>query len=236
MKQLVLLNPVTRRRRRVKFRSNPPYHEGFDKIFRKTRKTKRKTTRMAKSRRRRHSVRVVRRSHSRKRNRTTIVVPRRSPVLRAARRRFKVKASRALTIRSNPAGMMNKEIFVLGGGAAGAYYLTNFVLSKFGTTLPLAGNKFGKIAYAIGIPMIGAIVTRMVLKGRTGNSLALGMTVGGVASAISQGISTATAATTATTAATGQYLNSPPRPAGTPAVLGEYLQPVASNAFQGAWR
>ena len=120
-----------------------------------------------------------------------------------------LKRGRSITIRANPRrrrsggmrfgggnilgqvkGVFSKENLTVAAGGVGATVLTNFSLARTkadGTSLlPMpAGDKakIAKIAYAVGIPVIGAILTR-----KFNPSLARGMVFGGLINGIVEGI------------------------------------------------
>lgn len=90
------------------------------------------------------------------------------------------------------------------GGAVGASLLTGFILNKWGASLPLANNKYGRILYTLGIPVAGAYLVR-----KKNRDLAEGLVIGGLVMTINtlmQGFRAAVpAAAPAAPAALGSY-------------------------------
>ena len=86
-------------------------------------------------------------------------------------------------------GVFSKENLTVAGGGVAATVLTNFILSRTkadGTSLlpmPMTNVAAAKIAYAIAIPVVGAILTR-----RMNPSLARGMVFGGLINGIVEAI------------------------------------------------
>lgn len=180
MKSLMLLNA---RRRKKKARRSA------------RRATARRTTRR-RSTRRTTARRTTRRRSAR---RTT----------RRSSRAIRLKRGRSVTIMANPRrrsrrsggmrfggnilsqvkGVFSKENLTVAGGGVAATVLTNFILSRTkadGTSLlpmPATNVAAAKIAYAVGIPVVGAILTR-----RFNPSLARGMVFGGLINGIVEAI------------------------------------------------
>ena len=94
-------------------------------------------------------------------------------------------------ILSQVKGVFSKENLTVAGGGVAASVLTYFLMSRTkadGTTiLPMPADvntqKVTKIAYAVGIPVVGAILTR-----RFNPSLARGMVFGGLINGIMEAI------------------------------------------------
>jgi hypothetical protein len=164
---------------------------------RKKRRSKRKATARRTTRRRRSTRKVTaRRTTSRK-------------VSRRSGRTVSLKRGRSVTIMANPRrrarrssggrmggnilsqvkGVFSKENLTVAGGGVAATVLTNFILSRTkadGTSLlpmPATNVAAAKIAYAIAIPVVGAILTR-----KMNPSLARGMVFGGLINGIVEAI------------------------------------------------
>lgn len=92
-------------------------------------------------------------------------------------------------ILSQVKGVFSKENLTVAGGGVAATVLTNFILSRTkadGTSLlpmPMTNVAAAKIAYAIAIPVVGAILTR-----KMNPSLARGMVFGGLINGIVEAI------------------------------------------------
>jgi len=182
-------------------------------------KPKRKKVVMAHKKHRRTSLkRIVRRKHGR---RTTITIARRHKNKAVSRLAKSLRVKRPFTLRANPvSSFFSKENFVLATGVITAGMANQFVLGKWGSSLPLANNNYGNIAWRLAIPFVAALAVSKVSK-----NLAVGMAVGGIAQAAGQlvAVATSTVAAATTPANTqGEYLN--PRP------MAEYLSPQTVKA------
>lgn len=179
MKSLMLLNPRKKKRR-----------------------TKRKVSARRTTRRR-----AARKTTARRARRTTRRTARRTR--RSSRRSIMLRRGRSVTIKANPRrrsrrgglrlgagnimsqvrGVFSKENLTVAAGGVGATVLTNFILSRTkadGSSLlpmPATNVAAAKIAYAVGIPVVGAILTR-----RFNPSLARGMVFGGLINGIVEAI------------------------------------------------
>jgi hypothetical protein len=171
---------------------------------RKKRRSKRKATARRTTRRRRSNPRkVTARRTTRRTRRSTRRVSRRSrrsvmvnPRRRMARRRRKNAYHTNPRVRrmggnilAQVKGVFSKENLTVAGGGVAATVLTNFILSRTkadGTSLlpmPATNVAAAKIAYAIAIPVVGAILTR-----KMNPSLARGMVFGGLINGIVEAI------------------------------------------------
>ena len=171
---------------------------------RKKRRSKRKATARRTTRRRRSNPRkVTARRTTRRTRRSTRRVSRRSrrsvmvnPRRRMARRRRKNAYHTNPRVRrmggnilAQVKGVFSKENLTVAAGGVGATVLTNFILSRTkadGTSLlpmPATNVAAAKIAYAIAIPVVGAILTR-----KMNPSLARGMVFGGLINGIVEAI------------------------------------------------
>ena len=171
---------------------------------RRKRRSKRKVSARRRTTRRRRSTRkVTARRTTRRTRRSTRKVSRRSS------RSIRLKRGRSVTIMANPRrrarrsgggrmggnilaqvkGVFSKENLTVAAGGVGATVLTNFILSRTkadGTSLlpmPATNVAAAKIAYAIAIPVVGAILTR-----KMNPSLARGMVFGGLINGIVEAI------------------------------------------------
>jgi len=180
MKSLMLLNPRKKRRSKRKATAR--------RTTRRRRSNPRKVTARRTTRRTRRSTRRV----SRRSRRSVMVNPRR----RMARRRRKnayhtnPRGGRmGGNILAQVKGVFSKENLTVAGGGVAATVLTNFILSRTkadGTSLlpmPATNVAAAKIAYAIAIPVVGAILTR-----KMNPSLARGMVFGGLINGIVEAI------------------------------------------------
>ena len=170
---------------------------------RRRKKKARRSARRATARRRTTRRRSTRRTTAR---RTT----RRRTTRRTSRRAIRLKRGKSVTIMANPRrrsrrsgggmrfggnilsqvkGVFSRENLTVAGGGVAATVLTNFILSRTkadGTSLlpmPATNVAAAKIAYAVGIPVVGAILTR-----RFNPSLARGMVFGGLINGIVEAI------------------------------------------------
>jgi hypothetical protein len=172
---------------------------------RRKRRSKRKVSARRRTTRRRRSTRkVTARRTTRRTRRSTRRTSRK--VSRRSGRTVRLKRGRSVTIMANPRrrsrvgrmggnilaqvkGVFSKENLTVAAGGVGATVLTNFILSRTkadGTSLlpmPATNVAAAKIAYAIAIPVVGAILTR-----KMNPSLARGMVFGGLINGIVEAI------------------------------------------------
>ena len=199
MKSLMLLNARKRRksRRTRRSRRNPVGStKAFSANFPKSMGRKRRTTR----RRRVLSIRRYRLKGGRagvavrarkiyvsRRGRKSAIIVARNPRRRRSYRMNPLGGN----ILSQVKGVFSKENLTVAGGGVAATILTNYLLSmtKADKTslLPLGATaetqKMARIAYAVGIPVVGAILTR-----KMNPSLAKGMVFGALINGIVEGI------------------------------------------------
>jgi hypothetical protein len=198
MKSLMLLNARKRRKtRRRRSRRNPVGStKAFSANFPKSMGRKRRTTR----RRRVLSIRRYRLKGGRagvavrarkiyvsRRGRKSAIIVARNPRRRRSYRMNPLGGN----ILSQVKGVFSKENLTVAGGGVAATILTNYLLSmtKADKTslLPLGATadtqKLARIAYAVGIPVVGAILTR-----KMNPSLAKGMVFGALINGIVEGI------------------------------------------------
>ena len=198
MKSLMLLNARKRRksRRSRRTRRNPAgSSSAFRANFPKSMGRKRRTTR----RRRVLSIRRYRLKGGRagvavrarkiyvsRRGRKSAIIVARNP----RRRSYRMNPFGG-NILSQVKGVFSKENLTVAGGGVAATILTNYLLSmtKADKTslLPLGATaetqKMARIAYAVGIPVLGAMLTR-----KLNPSLAKGMVFGALINGIVEGI------------------------------------------------
>ena len=204
---------------------------------RKKRRSKRKATARRTTRRRRSTRKVTARRTTRRTRRSTRRTSRK--VSRRSSRTVRLKRGRSVTIMANPRrrarrsgggrmggnilsqvkGVFSKENLTVAGGGVAATVLTNFILSRTkadGTSLlpmPATNVAAAKIAYAVGIPVVGAILTR-----KFNPSLARGMVFGGLINGIVEAIKGYAPAETKKALGFAEYLDYTPMSAlnGTP--------------------
>ena len=197
MKSLMLLNARKRRksRRSRRSRRNPvgsssAFRANFPKSMGK------------KSTRRRRSLRI-KRFRSYRGQQAVAVRARKIYVSRQGRKKAIIVARnprRRRSFRMNPLGgnilnqvkgVFSKENLTIAGGGVAATILTNYLLSMTkadkSSLLPLGATpdtqKLARIGYAVGIPVLGAILTR-----KMNPSLAKGMVFGALINGIVEGI------------------------------------------------
>ena len=200
MKSLMLLNARKRRKSRKsrrRTRRNPAlgstaaYAANFPKSMGKKRSRRRsRTLRIKKYSLPGGRVGLTVRAKSvkiRRRGRKTAFIMARNPRRRRSYRMNPLGGN----ILSQVKGVFSKENLTVAGGGVAATILTNYLLSMTKTDktslLPLGATaetqKMARIAYAIGIPVIGAILTR-----KMNPSLAKGMVFGALINGIVEGI------------------------------------------------
>ena len=180
MKSLMLLNP-----RKKKRRSKRKVSARRTTRRRSTRRTTaRRTTRRTARRTRRTSRRSSRAIRLKRGKSVTIMANPRRRSRRSGGMRFG-----AGNILSQVKGVFSRENLTVAGGGVAATVLTNFILSRTkadGSSLlpmPATNTAAAKIAYAVGIPVVGAILTR-----KFNPSLARGMVFGGLINGIVEAI------------------------------------------------
>ena len=212
MKSLMLLNARKRRksRRSRRSRRNPvgsssAFRANFPKSMGK------------KPTRRRRSLRI-KRFRSYRGQQAVAVRARKIYVSRQGRKKAIIVARnprRRRSYRMNPLGgnimsqvksVFSKENLTLAAGGVGATVLTNYILKM--PNLPMPANtetqKLAKLGYAVGIPVLGAMLTR-----KFNPSLAKGMLFGGLVNGITIAIK-AYAPAAATTLGFSEYLDYTP--------------------------
>lgn len=209
MKSLMLLNPRRKKRRskrKVSARRTTRRRRSTRKVTaRRTRRTTRRTRRTS-----RRSSRAIRL----KRGKSVTIMA--NPRRRSRRGGMRLGAG---NIMSQVRNVFSKENLTVAGGGVAATVLTNFILSRTkadGTSLlpmPATNVAAAKIAYAIGIPVVGAVLTR-----RFNPSLARGMVFGGLINGIVEAIKGYAPAETKRALGFAEYLDYTPMSAlnGTP--------------------
>ena len=209
MKSLMLLNPRRKKRRskrKVSARRTTRRRRSTRKVTaRRTRRTTRRTRRTS-----RRSSRAIRL----KRGKSVTIMA--NPRRRSRRGGLRLGAG---NIMSQVRNVFSKENLTVAGGGVAATVLTNFILSRTkadGTSLlpmPATNVAAAKIAYAIGIPVVGAVLTR-----RFNPSLARGMVFGGLINGIVEAIKGYAPAETKKALGFAEYLDYTPMSAlnGTP--------------------
>ena len=198
MKSLMLLNARRRRKTRRKSRRNPSatYRKNYSRIFRKSRKSARRRSGVRRARR--LSIRRYRLSGGRqglavrarriyvsRRGRKSALIVARNPRRRSRSRRNPMIPSLG-GITAQVKGLFSKENLTIAAGGVAATVVTQYALNlkRDGKPLlPLPANpemaKVASIAYAVGIPFVGALVTRRFSPGA-----AKGMLFGGLINGI----------------------------------------------------
>lgn len=217
MKSLMLLNARKRRksRRSRRSRRNPVGStSAFRANFPKSMGRKRRTTRR---RRRTLSIRRYRLKGGRaglavrarkiyvsRRGRKAAIIVARNP-RRRSRRSYRMNPLGG-NIMSQVKSVFSKENLTLAAGGVGATVLTNYILKM--PNLPMPANtetqKLAKLGYAVGIPVLGAMLTR-----KFNPSLAKGMLFGGLVNGLTIAIKSYAPAA-ATTLGFSEYLDNTP--------------------------
>ena len=209
MKSLMLLNPRKKKRRtkrKVSARRTTRRRSTRKVTARRTTRRTRRSTRRA-SRRSSRSIRL-------KRGKSVTVMA--NPRRRSRRSGGRMSYG---NIMSQVKNVFSKENLTVAAGGVGATVLTNFILSRTkadGSSLlpmPATNVAAAKIAYAVGIPVVGAILTR-----KFNPSLARGMVFGGLINGIVEAIKGYAPAETKKALGFAEYLEYTPMSAlnGTP--------------------
>jgi hypothetical protein len=179
MKSLMLLNPRKKKRRSKRKASA-------------RRTTRRRSTRRTTARRTtRRTTRRTRRTSRRSSRAIRLKRGKSVTIMANPRRRSRRSSGMRMggNILSQVKGVFSRENLTVAGGGVAATVLTNFILSRTkadGSSLlpmPATNVAAAKIAYAVGIPVVGAILTR-----RFNPSLARGMVFGGLINGIVEAI------------------------------------------------
>ena len=220
MKSLMLLNARKRRKSRRarpnarrRTRRTRPNPAGSTSAFRANFPKS-----MGKKPTRRHRSLRIKRFRSYRGQQAVAVRARKIYVSRQGRKKAIIVARnprRRRSYRMNPLGgnimsqvksVFSKENLTLAAGGVGATVLTNYILKM--PNLPMPANtetqKLAKLGYAVGIPVLGAMLTR-----KFNPSLAKGMLFGGLVNGITIAIK-AYAPAAATTLGFSEYLDYTP--------------------------
>ena len=212
MKSLMLLNARKRRksRRSRRSRRNPvgsssAFRANFPKSMGKKPTRRRRSLRIKRFRSYRGQQAVAvraRKIYVSRRGRKSAIIVARNPRRRRSYRMNPLGGN----IMSQVKSVFSKENLTLAAGGVGATVLTNYILKM--PNLPMPANtetqKLAKLGYAVGIPVLGAMLTR-----KFNPSLAKGMLFGGLVNGITIAIK-AYAPAAATTLGFSEYLDYTP--------------------------
>jgi len=215
MKSLMLLNARKRRksRRSRRSRRNPvgstsAFRANFPKSMGKKATRRRRTLRIKRfklpSGQAGLSVRA-RKIYVSRRGRKAAIIVARNP-RRRSRRSYRMNPFGG-NIMSQVKSVFSKENLTLAAGGVGATVLTNYILRM--PNLPMPANtetqKLAKLGYAVGIPVLGAMLTR-----KFNPSLAKGMLFGGLVNGITVAIKAYAPQNVKDTLGLGEYLEYTP--------------------------
>ena len=222
MKSLMLLNARKRRksRRSRRSRRNPvgstkAFRANFPASMGKKPARRRRSLRIKRFRSYRGQQAVAvraRKIYVSRQGRKKAIIVARNP-RRRSRRSYRMNPLGG-NIMSQVKSVFSKENLTLAAGGVGATVLTNYILKM--PNLPMPANtetqKLAKLGYAVGIPVLGAMLTR-----KFNPSLAKGMLFGGLVNGLTIAIK-AYAPAAATTLGFSEYLDNTPMSAlnGTP--------------------
>jgi len=214
MKSLMLLNARKRRksRRSRRSRRNPvgstsAFRANFPKSMGKKATRRRRTLRIKRfklpSGQAGLSVRA-RKIYVSRRGRKAAIIVARNP--RRRRRSYRMNPLGG-NIMSQVKSVFSKENLTLAAGGVGATVLTNYILRM--PNLPMPANtetqKLAKLGYAVGIPVLGAMLTR-----KFNPSLAKGMLFGGLVNGLTIAIKAYAPQNVKDTLGLGEYLEYTP--------------------------
>ena len=208
MKSLMLLNARKRRKTRRSRRARPnarrryrrnamtgstaAYAANFPKSMGKKATRRRRTLRIKRTRTTRGQQTLTvraRKIYVSRPNRKKAIIVARNPRRRSRRSHSFRMNPLGGNILSQVKGVFSKENLTIAGGGVAATLLTNFLLkqtkSDGSSVLPMGSGEAQKafrLAYAVGIPVVGAILTR-----KMNPSLAKGMLLGGLINGIIEG-------------------------------------------------
>ena len=212
MKSLMLLNARKRRksRRSRRSRRNPvgsskAFRANFPKSMGKKPTRRRRSLRIKRFRSYRGQQALAvraRKIYVSRRGRKSAIIVARNPRRRRSYRMNPLGGN----IMSQVKSVFSKENLTLAAGGVGATVLTNYILKM--SNLPMPANtetqKLAKLGYAVGIPVLGAMLTR-----KFNPSLAKGMLFGGLVNGLTIAIK-AYAPAAATTLGFSEYLDYTP--------------------------
>lgn len=214
MKSLMLLNARKRRksRRSRRSRRNPvgstkAFRANFPASMGKKPARRRRSLRIKRFRSYRGQQAVAvraRKIYVSRQGRKKAIIVARNP-RRRSRRSYRMNPLGG-NIMSQVKSVFSKENLTLAAGGVGATVLTNYILKM--PNLPMPANtetqKLAKLGYAVGIPVLGAMLTR-----KFNPSLAKGMLFGGLVNGLTIAIK-AYAPAAATTLGFSEYLDNTP--------------------------
>lgn len=215
MKSLMLLNARKRRksRRSRRSRRNPvgstkAFRANFPASMGKKSTRRRRTLRIRRYRSYRGQQGLAvraRKIYVSRRGRKAAIIVARNPRRRRSRRSYRMNPFGG-NIMSQVKSVFSKENLTLAAGGVGATVLTNYILKM--PNLPMPANtetqKLAKLGYAVGIPVLGAMLTR-----KFNPSLAKGMLFGGLVNGLTIAIKSYAPAA-ATTLGFSEYLDNTP--------------------------
>jgi len=199
MKSLMLLNARKRRKtRRRRTRRNPvgstsAFRANFPKSMGRKPTRRRRTLRIKRTRSTRGQQGVsvrARKIYVTRTGRKSALIVARNPRRRTRRNAYRMNPLGG-NILNQVKGVFSKENLTIAGGGVAATILTNYLLSMTkedkSSLLPLGSTpetqKMARIAYQVGIPVVGAILTR-----KMNPALAKGMVFGALINGIVEGI------------------------------------------------
>jgi hypothetical protein len=198
----------SRRSRRNPVGSSKAFRANFPKSMGKKPTRRRRTLRIKRTRttRGQQSLSVrARKIYVSRRGRKAAIIVARNPRRRHSRRSYRMNPLGG-NIMSQVKSVFSKENLTLAAGGVGATVLTNYILRM--PNLPMPANtetqKLAKLGYAVGIPVLGAMLTR-----KFNPSLAKGMLFGGLVNGITIAIK-AYAPQAASTLGFAEYLEYTP--------------------------
>jgi len=148
-----------------------------------------------------------------RRGRKAAIIVARNPRRRHSRRSYRMNPFGG-NIMSQVKSVFSKENLTLAAGGVGATVLTNYILKMPNLPMPASTDtqKLAKLGYAVGIPVLGAMLTR-----KYSPALAKGMLFGGLVNGLTIAIKSY-APQAATTLGFSEYLDNTPMSAlnGTP--------------------
>ena len=215
MKSLMLLNARKRRksRRSRRSRRNPvgsssAFRANFPKSMGKKPTRRRRSLRIKRFRSYRGQQALAvraRKIYVSRRGRKAAIIVARNPRRRHSRRSYRMNPLGG-NIMSQVKSVFSKENLTLAAGGVGATVLTNYILKM--PNLPMPANtetqKLAKLGYAVGIPVLGAMLTR-----KFNPSLAKGMLFGGLVNGLTIAIKSY-APQAASTLGFSEYLDNTP--------------------------
>lgn len=138
--------------------------------------------------------RTHRRTHRRKMRRNPVYFSRRR-TRRRGYHRLRLKPISLRGVGGSVRELLSKDTLTIAGGAVLGGLAASWIMSKWGPVklvngvatpktaadgfvLPGSASKYGPLIYSVAIPLLGAAVTPIVLKGNAGKNLSRGMLIG----------------------------------------------------------